>query len=226
MPLTMDERAFRGVERLLRRAQDVLESPRPVLAAMGTEVEAFIDQTFVAGGRPKWAPLKPSTLAGRRGGKKASNSKPLQDNGRLRASFEVKALTDNRVEVGSDDERAIWHHFGTNPYDIVAGPGKVLAFPAVVTDISGFGLVEGQRSLRGLTKARATGRGSFIVPKGRRVRGRKPGQAVLPFKGKLTFRHKVHHPGLPARRILPTPEQVTPRLKVVGLAALDEAIDG
>jgi phage gpG-like protein len=120
-----------------------------LLTLIGNRQLAWIDDNFKRSGiERRWSPLKPNTLAQRRGG----SSKPLMDTGRLRGSFGM-TITGNHVVVGSRDKRAPWHQYGTRPYIIVPKNAKFLRFKTV---------------------------------------------------NGVVFSKKVHHPGLPARPMLPS----------------------
>jgi phage gpG-like protein len=110
---------------------------------------AWIDDNFRQSGiERRWAPLRPNTLAQRRGGSRL----PLMDTGRLRGSFS-RAIEGNTAWVGTRDRRAPWHQGGTQPYTIVPVNARTLRFKTV---------------------------------------------------NGIVFRKKVHHPGLPARPLIPS----------------------
>jgi len=91
-------------------------SNKQLLNAIGLRQIRFIDQNFRAEGiEKKWAPLKPSTIARRRRGKKPGRDKILQDTGRLKSSFvhEVQ-LVRNAVRVGTTVKYAEYHEHGTS----------------------------------------------------------------------------------------------------------------
>lgn len=122
----------RDAERKLARFRTDIGS-RTLLKIGGLRLLRWIDQNFKQeGAEKKWKALAPSTVAGRR----KNSSRILQDTGRLRQSFvsripseaDFKALTDQKVEVGSNDERAEWHHGGTSPYVIRPRKAKALRF--------------------------------------------------------------------------------------------------
>jgi phage gpG-like protein len=108
-------------EQALRRAQQALD-PAPLLEAIGARLLAWVDENFRRHGAERpWAPLKPSTIAGRRRGKGSGAPQPLRDTGRLAQSF-VREITGHTVWVGTRDQRAPWHHYGTAPYRITTKP--------------------------------------------------------------------------------------------------------
>lgn len=125
--------------------------PSPVLYTIGQRLLGWVGQNFRAGGLEKpWAPLSPNTVAGRRaGGLKKSqgtvrfrgrnvvgaavamaSAKPLQDTGRLRQSFVSKVfnLGAPYVEVGTQNQIAAFHEFGTSPYTIMPRQASRLVF--------------------------------------------------------------------------------------------------
>ena len=138
-----------------------------------------------------WARLRPNTIAGRR----RQTSVILQDTGQLRQSFQMNFGPGEAV-VGSSEKKALWHHRGTRPYTIRPVRARALAFnvsasgPSIVSRSRAFG-----------------GRRFFGLPRG-------TGQVEFPFSSTATrrtfkageilrFAKVVHHPGLPARRLLP-----------------------
>ncbi len=71
----------------LQEFERLMGSPEPLLKQLGGVMLREIDQNFAKGGYPKWAPLTPWTLAGRRQGNGKGGALPLQDTGALRRSF-------------------------------------------------------------------------------------------------------------------------------------------
>ena len=80
-----------------------------------------------------WKPLKPNTIISRR----KRTSKPLNDSGLLRASFNrggrdniFRYRGSDALIVGSSSMKAVWHHFGTDgPYTIRPTRKAWLRFP-------------------------------------------------------------------------------------------------
>jgi len=142
--MTVDTRV---ASRKLQRAADAIKVT-PMLEVIGQGLVRFSRRLFETRGAEVggWKPLSPNTVAA-----KGSN-RPLFVTGELRDSMTYKVIPGARVQVGSDDPKAVWHHFGTRPYVIVPVRAKVL---------------------------------SFVTVAGR------------------VFASRVHHPGIPARRILP-----------------------
>lgn len=104
----------------------------PFLMAIGLRLMGWVDQHFRNPVNPTWAPLRPSTIAGRRKG--GGGAKPLQDTGRLRMSWTRAAgnphiFGDHTVQVTSNVAYAPFHQFGTKPYVIrPKKPGGRLRF--------------------------------------------------------------------------------------------------
>lgn len=216
-----DVAVLRGqVEAMASLARD----PKPLLKAWGVATLGWINETFKEGGRPKWVPLRPSTLAARRApdGPGTGSGLPLQDNGDLRRSFDPKQaiaeLTTTRIALESNNRTAVWHQYGTaghgkpggKSYPIRAKYAKALAIPG------------GPYTQAGLVRSTPTGRGGFVVG-GTTVRGRKPGQSISPY-AKVTFRREVTHFGVPPRPMLPTDDQIAPILERVGEKVLAETV--
>jgi len=148
---------------------------RVMMDLVGQRVVAWIDQNFRAGGleRP-WAPLSPNTVAARRKGRGAGTAQPLRDTGRMAQSFvpgapdSAYALGVNDVTVGTNDQKAVFHQFGTRPYVIRPKARKFLRFITAAPQGAGRG------------KPRKARRGFYA------------------------FAREVHHPGIPARPMLPS----------------------
>lgn len=150
----------KGVKRLFAK---VLSRTRPdvVSKVIGEDLLRWVINNFRdQGTESSWEPMAPSTRAARRTGEGEGGAQLLQDTGRLRKSYikgrkgNIFKPRDYAVTVGSQDERAIWHEEGTDPYPI----------PKSGTALMGF----------------------------------------MNREGELIFRHKVDHPGLPARPMLPS----------------------
>lgn len=87
----------------------------PILMAVGNNVVMLNEERHEREINPDgsaWAPLTPWTLKFKKGKRK------LVDTGQM-LQLNVQ-LNGNSVEVGTADEKAIWHHFGTDPYRITA----------------------------------------------------------------------------------------------------------
>ena len=123
--------ATRAVKKL--KAVGIKLDNKEMLSFIGEHLLYWVDHNFQnEGTEKKWAKLSDNTLAGRR--KNGRVAKILQDTGRLKMSFvkgklqNVHSISGNKLEVGSEDPRAIWHHKGTDPYDIYPKNKEALSF--------------------------------------------------------------------------------------------------
>jgi len=96
-----------GFERRARRL-------RPAMQVVAQIIRSSVLENFRVGGRPRWKPLSPVTLARRRGKKKHTI---LVDTGRLRASIaggaeSVHEVGDTYARVGTNVIYAAVHQFG------------------------------------------------------------------------------------------------------------------
>jgi phage gpG-like protein len=110
----------------LYRALERMQDRRPALAAAGGALESVATRAFRdAELRPaEWPPLAESTQRRRPGGQ------PLIDTGALLRSLAAKEPTQERVEVASSREYALFHQFGTKhmparPFFPVDAGGKL-----------------------------------------------------------------------------------------------------
>jgi phage gpG-like protein len=211
-------------------AAELLGSPTPLLKAFGVVTLGWIGQTFRQGGRPRWKPLTPWTMAGRREGKGSRSPQPLQDNGALRNSFDYRTEARACV-VFSNNPTAVFHQDGTRgPYEIRAKNGKALALPMMTGRGDGSGRLRGQKSLAGLGRSQknaATG-GYFVTQPGRNAPARvkaRAGKKIAALKEAI-FVSKVTHPGLVARPMLPTEDQLLPILDATAKRLMDLALRG
>ena len=113
---------FEGLNQALTRigqmATDVKHVEQPLKEA-GEYLVGSVKRTILVGGRPKkFAPLAPSTIAGRRKGRGRGGPKILIDRGRLLASIE-KTVTTDGVRIGTNVIYAARQHFG-----YPGGPGR------------------------------------------------------------------------------------------------------
>jgi len=103
---------------------------RQMMEAIGFRWLRWVDQNMRdAGTDQQWPPMSPNTIFVRptRMSDSHFSSRYLS---RLRQSF-VANVTDNTVEVGTEQEYADYHHFGTRPYDIYPRTAKFLKFRTV-----------------------------------------------------------------------------------------------
>lgn len=102
-----------GLKRKIQTALRYLDQDE-LLNLVGADQLKWVNENFQKEGIEKpWPPLSPNTIAARRSG----SSKPLQDTGRLRQSF-VYNISGGLLRLGSNVSYAIFHHFGTKPYQI------------------------------------------------------------------------------------------------------------
>lgn len=121
--ITLDSRDAR---RKIRRILQEMDA-RKLLKLIGMRQLKWINDNFVRSGAlqtPKWPPLSPNTVAGRRKG----SSRPLMDTGRLRQSFVHRLVGSELVEVGTDMRYAEYHEHGTRPSVIRPRQAKALRF--------------------------------------------------------------------------------------------------
>lgn len=208
--------SLKGAERAQRALRQLHTRLGPgngrlaLMSRIGTALLRWVDQNFSSGGGlvGGWAPLRSSTIFARRMG----SSVPLSNVGAagLRGSFTYEA-TEDEVVVGSPKQIAKYHQYGTRPYIIrPKKPGGVLAF--LMPPGSSISSRRGLTSLRrrkegtprvGIVSAKAARLGGMSIPGGR-------GDLQS-----LMFTRVVHHPGLPARRMLPNRAEAAPVLNDV-----------
>ena len=189
-----------GATRFRRRIDQLIREAGPgagrlqLMTRLGLTVLRWVDQNFASGGGKVggWRPLRPLTIFGRRKG----SAVPLSNTGLLKGSF-TYAATEDDVAVGTANRVAAWHQFGTAPYIIRPRVKKALAFPAP-PGFGGGGLFVRRRpagtpvvGIASLKSLLATGAKRSSLPKGK---GQFQSFAVV---------REVHHPGLPARPMLP-----------------------
>lgn len=190
-----------GARRFRRRVEQVIREQGSarfeLMNRLGLTVLRWVDQNFASGGGlvGGWAPLRPGTIFGRR----RQSSVPLSNTGRLRQRFTYKA-TENEVAVGTAEQVAVYHQFGTpGPYPIRPRLKKALAFPAPPR--------------QGATTTRRLPRGAPNVGRIGTAEARRAGLRIAPGVGRLqsiAVVKGVMHPGLPARRMLPRRGEIMP----------------
>ena len=209
-----------GLEDLAARvakAEAVLGSPTPILKAFAVVGLREVDLNFRAQGRPRWAPLKPSTVAAARGPRGHRGPQALSG---FRNTFDA-TISGRTVAIFSRDPKTEFHEKGTKgPYEIKAKNAKALALPFLPSRDGGKGTSgsgkAGKQSLAGLGRARRSGSG-FVLPGGQRKVG----------TTNVAFYKKVIHPGLPARPMLPTAEgpfSIVPKLQAAAGAIIQAAL--
>jgi len=103
--LEMKDREIREV---LGRIQRRMDDLAPAMRILGNIVRTSVIRNFEAGGRPRWKPLSPVTLAGRKGGKILMRQGFA---GGLAGSINVRAEKDRAI-VGTNKAYAAVHQFG------------------------------------------------------------------------------------------------------------------
>jgi phage gpG-like protein len=127
MEMKVDIQGREEVQALFVRLRDKLEDLQPFLKVAGLVVLESVNRNFMAGGRPAWVALSPTTIK-RRGGK----AQPLRDTGLLMASISPGApdgwykLTPESVEVGTTVPYAGAQQFGTKDGHVPARPFMVV----------------------------------------------------------------------------------------------------
>ena len=180
----------------LERLTEAVGAPL-VLNLLAARMLEYADESFRTAGRGKWKRLSWSTLATRKRG----GDKPLQDTGRYKQSFVKESDDRTFVEVGTNLKiegglsLGKIHEYGTGPYTIRVRRARILAAPL------GSG-------------ANAAGSGGPVgmIGSGRMSRW-------------LFFGKEVHHPGIPARPVLPeTVVEAETVLRPVIEGALERAV--
>lgn len=105
---------------LLRRGQDLGGLMKDIGETLTESTQKRFDQGVSPDG-VAWAALADG-----------SGRAPLLDSRRMRDGIRPNS-GDNWVEISSDAKQARWHQEGTDPYVILAKPGKALAWPGMRT---------------------------------------------------------------------------------------------
>ena len=124
--ITIDDTS---VHNLLKTLQSRIRTMQPVMRSISEIMRDEVEENFAQQGRPKWKPLKASTIANRA---KQGHwpGKILQMHGYLAASISAKA-TNTQAIVGTNVEYAAIHQFGgkTSPHTIRPKNKKALFWP-------------------------------------------------------------------------------------------------
>lgn len=107
-------------------AKDI--TPDRFMKVMGERFKAWVNQNFrEEGAEAKWKPLSPNTIAARRKGKGSGSARILRDTGRMAQSFTTQ-VGRNMVEVGTADQKALFHQAGTKPHTVTKpSPTKTIS---------------------------------------------------------------------------------------------------
>lgn len=87
MQLKYDIQGLGPVLKALRKTKGAVRNMTAFMKVAGGVMIESITRNFMAGGRPKWAPLSPATIRRRRQGEGEGTPKPLRDTGILMASI-------------------------------------------------------------------------------------------------------------------------------------------
>ncbi len=189
----------RTFQELRERTSDLT----PLHKRFGEATLGWIARNFEREGSPKWKALSPNTIAGRRKG----SSKILQNTGmHLKNTFRARHAR-NEVRVGTPSQIARYHEEGTGPYEIRPKSAAALAFPMAR---GGNFVKAGGVFHKAVASDLATGKALYRTQKGGLSRGGGQGMGVF---------RKVRHPGLPARPMLPTEQQVYGEIRIAEIAA-------
>jgi phage virion morphogenesis protein len=123
---------FQPVIRALRELADSVEDRRELMDELAGIMLGAVEDNFAAQGRPRWAPLHPGTIAGRR--KQGTwPGQILQRSGQLAASITPHS-DNNQAVVGTNKAYAAIQQFGgtTSPHVIRPKFKRALAFGGVV----------------------------------------------------------------------------------------------
>jgi len=118
-----------GVQNLLRAIQTRIRNMYPIMREISEIMRDEVEENFAQQGRPKWTPLKVSTIR-RREMEGHWPGKILQLHGHLAASISAKA-TNTEAIVGTNVKYAAIHQFGgkTGPVTIKPKNKKALFWP-------------------------------------------------------------------------------------------------
>ncbi len=102
-----------SVVQQLEKISSDLSDAKPLMRKLAETMRFAVDRNFEEEGRPKWVPLR------------SREGKALRDTGALWDSINT-AVTKKTAQVGTNEEYAAVHQFGTNK----AGRGKNITIPA------------------------------------------------------------------------------------------------
>jgi len=103
----------------LRKVKNSVKHMRAFFKTAGGLIIESVTRNFMAGGRPKWEPLTPSTIRRRRQGEGTGAPKPLRDTNVLMVSIGrpskdgIFEVGNKEVTVGTNVPYARYHQFGT-----------------------------------------------------------------------------------------------------------------
>lgn len=107
---------------VLEAVRREIATPHDMLTSIGESLLPVNKLRHAQGLAPdgtKWTPLAPSTI------KKKRKPQMLRDQGGLLDNFNLQ-VHGNKLKLGTDDWKAVFHHFGTKPYVITPRKAKAL----------------------------------------------------------------------------------------------------
>lgn len=201
--LTVPTATLGALQKLVTGYANQFQNPQPLLKAWGLRTLAEVDRIFKERGRPRWKPLAQSTFIANRG------RAPLEG---IRKTFDMQ-IAGRQVSVFTNHPAAVFQEFGTKgPYEIKPKHAKALALPFLPgRDAKGTrGSRPGVHTKAGLGRSTRIRPSTFF----------KPGAGKSVAVSNVSFYAKVIHPGLPARRMLPTEKQMIPILAKLTIAVI------
>lgn len=110
----------RDAQRKLRSVGKSLDQ-KQALTAIGSAVQKWIALGFKSNGHGKWERLAPNTIAAK------GHGRPLNETGKMAGSFKSRVFG-NRVVIGTADDKAPFHEFGTRRHLIEARGSRFMRF--------------------------------------------------------------------------------------------------
>lgn len=216
----------RGAERVERQVAALGDDSlmRELHERIATRVMTWVVANVEAGGleRP-WTPLSPNTLYARRQGGRGGGAQPLRDTNQMMQSLNKRADS-TQAQVGFGSKVAVFHQWGTRgPYEIAPRFKRALAFPSLWTA----GFARQSLGARGFSRLFSGGRrpafsdrlpraatrqwlsvraGSRAGAMGRMPSFQQKARGLKEYASKtfMVVSKVLHHPGLPARPLLPS----------------------
>lgn len=202
MSIQIRVQGLQEADKYIKQVMASVKDRTKMMRKIGTVVDKWIDTNFAAeGAEHRWPRLAASTVFARTKGRGVGGAGILKDRGILRASHSFNATADKVVVGFPQGSTAEYHHFGTNPYTIRPhNASGVLAFPFPMW------MNPGQRvgGANVIVRRRAGSPNRGVVTQ---KRARQLGYTIPKGKGKvqaMMVTRKVNHPGLVARKLLPS----------------------
>ena len=194
----------KAVRQLAKLGVDL--DPIVLLRAIGLRQIKWSTDNIKAGGLAMaWTRMSKNTIAAnpKRSGPRFFSSRYTA---RLKQALTMNVQGSKSVQVGITDRFAEYHHFGTKPYVIRPVNARFLRFVVA-----------------GAVTSRAGRVVSFTTRTGRVV-SFKAKTGTARYEKNVAFAREVHHPGLPARPLLPT-KAIGEQLALMVLQArIDQAV--